>query len=231
MPHGTILCDFDGTIADIDVTDALLERFADGAWRNIEADWRAGRIGSRQCMSGQVALMDAAPEDLDELIDGVAIDRDFAGFVSDARRMQMHVQVVSDGLDYAISRILARHGLRDLPITANRLHYEGARRWSMGSPHARDACRTASGTCKCAVARDRANTVLVGDGQSDFCVAAVAAHVFAKGRLAEHCQMVGIAHHRIHNFSDARVQLLALAQSMGSHAAAPESFPLRVNFA
>src|SRR5580765_7417688 len=57
MAEWTILCDFDGTIALDDTTDTLLERFARPGWQVLEADWRQGRIGSHDCMAGQVALL------------------------------------------------------------------------------------------------------------------------------------------------------------------------------
>jgi len=72
-----ILCDFDGTIATEDVTDSLLTRFADPAWQTIEAEWKAGRIGSRECMTRQVALIRATREDIDRLLDTIEIDPDF----------------------------------------------------------------------------------------------------------------------------------------------------------
>jgi HAD superfamily phosphoserine phosphatase-like hydrolase len=115
------LCDFDGTIALSDVTDRLLERFAAPGWEELERQWRDGRIGSADCMAGQVALIDASRSELDAAIDEVVLDPDFAAFVTAARRAGAHLIVVSDGLDYAIERLLARAGLADLDIVANQL--------------------------------------------------------------------------------------------------------------
>ncbi|HOV58995.1 MAG TPA: hypothetical protein PLN91_14045, partial [Rhodanobacteraceae bacterium] len=67
----TILCDFDGTISHDDATDVLLERHARTGWQALEADWKANRIGSRACMAGQVALLDAAAGTLDACIDAL----------------------------------------------------------------------------------------------------------------------------------------------------------------
>jgi 2,3-diketo-5-methylthio-1-phosphopentane phosphatase len=208
----TILCDFDGTIALDDVTDALLTRFADPEWETIEARWRAGAIGSRECMSAQVALIGATLEQVDALLDTLPIDPAFPAFVDDALRRGMHVQVVSDGLDHAIHRILARHGLDDLPVRANRLLHDGVRGWQMISPHASDACIAESGTCKCAIAHSHARVLMVGDGQSDFCVAAQADYVFAKSKLITHCRRAGIPHRTMVDFADARALLDTLPE-------------------
>src|SRR3569832_1324423 len=102
----TILCDFDGTIAVEDTTDTLLERFARPGWEALERDWRAGRIGSQTCMAGQVALFDMDRAELDAHFVCCAIDPAFAAFVKDAHSRGVHIEVLSDGLDYAIRKIL-----------------------------------------------------------------------------------------------------------------------------
>ena len=42
-------CDFDGTLTLNDTVDAILEAFAEPEWTEVEAEWAAGRIGSRDC--------------------------------------------------------------------------------------------------------------------------------------------------------------------------------------
>lgn len=218
MRHWTILCDFDGTIADDDVTDVLLTRLAAPEWERIEADWQLGLIGSRECMTRQVALIDASRQTVDALLDTLTIDPDFPAFVFEARQQGMSVKVVSDGLDYAINRILARHGLSDLPVFANHVVHDGARGWSMSSPHAVVGCAAASGTCKCDIARRHFNTLLVGDGRSDFCVAGTADYVFAKHHLIGHCRWLGIPHQPITDFHQARSLLDRLPELAGADA-------------
>ena len=91
-------------------------------------------------------------------------------------------QVVSDGLDYAIQVILAREGMGDLPIVANRLLPAGPRRWKLETPWSRPDC--ASANCKCGqLAGQQAagkRVLYVGDGSSDFCVSGKAEHVLAR---------------------------------------------------
>ena len=210
----TVLCDFDGTVALDDTTDTLLERFAQPGWELLETDWRAGRIGSQDCMAGQVALLDMTRAELDAHLAARAIDAKFPAFVKAAHREGVHVEILSDGLDYAIRTILGYEGLDWLPVTSNRLEPAGEREWRLGFPNASALCRVASGTCKCARAGTaqaaRKRVLLIGDGASDFCVAAAADFVFAKGKLIAHCREQNIAHAPISGFADALALLPAL---------------------
>jgi len=211
VSHWTILCDFDGTIALDDTTDTLLDRFGKPGWEKLEDDWKVGRINSHDCMAGQVALLDMSREELDAHLDARAIDPAFGEFVDLAQAQGMHIVIVSDGLDYAIRRILTRAGFESLPIVANHLRQTGDREWSLQFPHADKACRVGSGTCKCA--RGRAaheHTLLIGDGASDFCVAETTDFVFAKGKLIAHCAAKNIPHAAIAGFADALPLLPAL---------------------
>ena len=207
MRPWTILCDFDGTISACDVTDELLGRFARPEWQDLEESWRSGSIGSRECKVGQVALLDASATDIDRLLDDVCIDPAFPDFVEQAKSGGAELVVVSDGLDRAIRRILARHNLGHLPIIANHLVQTGARKWRMQSPHMQQACRSGSGTCKCASAGNhrgnQRNVLLVGDGRSDFCVAEQVDYVFAKSSLINHCRCLQLSHSPVRGFDDA----------------------------
>jgi 2-hydroxy-3-keto-5-methylthiopentenyl-1-phosphate phosphatase len=215
-----ILCDFDGTISVEDVTDALLDRFASPEWEVLERDWRAGRIGSAECMAGQVALLDASREEIDEHLATLRIDPAFPQFVEAALSTGATLHVVSDGLDYAIHAILKRYRLEQLPVLANRLVQAGPRRWKLETPFFDPCCRVGSGHCKCASAVREHNrhhrVLLIGDGASDFCAAGEADYVFAKHRLIEHCRHAGIPHESIVGFADA-VGLLPALLAGGLH--------------
>jgi 2,3-diketo-5-methylthio-1-phosphopentane phosphatase len=211
MNQWTIVCDFDGTVSVGDVTDLLLERYGAPGWEELETAWQLGEIGSRACLAGQIALLDASPAQLDAAVASIAIDPAFPAFVDDARAAGVSLTVVSDGLDRAIHALLARYGLGDLPIVANHLEQSGARSWRLEFPHSNPGCRAASGTCKCERAeglrRLAPNVLLIGDGSSDFCVAGSADFVFAKHRLIAHCREQGYAHLPMHGFAEARAAL------------------------
>jgi len=206
-----VFVDFDGTISVGDTTDLILERFADSAWKAVEADWVAGRIGSRECLARQIDLVRASPEALDAFLQGAAIDPHFPEFVALCRKHGLRPTVVSDGLDRVVTTMLARAGI-DLPIIANRLEWLGGERWRLGFPHARSDCRTTAGNCKCVALGAEPATVriLIGDGRSDFCAAQTAHLVLAKGDLLEHCRRHDIAHVPFGNFAGASVVLADL---------------------
>jgi 2-hydroxy-3-keto-5-methylthiopentenyl-1-phosphate phosphatase len=203
-----LLVDFDGTIASLDTTDALLERFAAPAWRDIEEDWKAGRIGSRECMVRQIDLVRATPAEMDDFVAGVDIDPGFPAFVRLCERLGHEVSVVSDGLDRTIEAVLERHDL-DLPFRANHLEWRGGDRWRLTFPHARSDCEALAGTCKCSFTAGAPYelSIVVGDGRSDFCVAGRADLVLAKGVLREHCGTAGLAHAAFADFSEATALL------------------------
>ena len=63
-PGWMVQSDFDGTISLLDVTDTLLNRFGKPGWQELEDAWERGEIGSRECMKGQVALLDMSESEL-----------------------------------------------------------------------------------------------------------------------------------------------------------------------
>lgn len=200
--------DFDGTIVPYDVTDFLLERFADPAWQEIEAEWLAGRIGSRECMARQVALLRATPAQVHDAISQLRIDPGFADFVRKCEQNGVGATVVSDGFDFVIERVLRNAGL-EVPFFANHLEPVGADRWRVTFPTARSDCRALAGNCKCAFTEPYSSSVkvVIGDGRSDFCISGEADLVFAKGTLLDLCRSSGTPHYAFADFFDVTEKL------------------------
>jgi 2-hydroxy-3-keto-5-methylthiopentenyl-1-phosphate phosphatase len=199
-----VLLDFDGTISKVDTTDLLLERFAARAWRDIEEDWKSGRIGSRECMVRQIDLVRATPAEMDALIATVEIDPGFRGFVDRFGSMGHALLVLSDGLDRTIRTVLDRADI-NVPYFANHLQWLGGDRWRLTFPHAKGTCASLAGNCKCGFAEQqpRLLNILVGDGRSDFCVAERADLVLAKGPLLRHCRETDLPHYGFETFDEA----------------------------
>jgi 2,3-diketo-5-methylthio-1-phosphopentane phosphatase len=210
--------DFDGTIVPCDVTDFLLERFADPAWHEVEADWEAGRIGSRECTARQVALLEASPNQVQDAISQLHIDPGFPAFVRQCEQNGIGVTIVSDGFDFVIERVLRNAGLA-VPFFANHLEGIGVNRWRVTFPSARSDCRMLAGNCKCAFTEPYSSSVkvVIGDGRSDFCISAQADLVFAKGTLLDLCRTSRTPHYAFADFFDV-TEKLGLWLGGGQHA-------------
>jgi 2-hydroxy-3-keto-5-methylthiopentenyl-1-phosphate phosphatase len=203
-----VFVDFDGTIAPCDATDMLFEQFADPSWRDVEEDWQAGEIGSRECMTRQVSLLRATPQQLVEAASRVGVDRGFSTFVRECTRNGFGMTVVSDGFDIVIDTVLRSAGLR-VPFHANHLEPVGSDRWRVTFPSARSDCRALAGNCKCSFTEPHSSSVkvVVGDGRSDFCIAGRADLVFAKGKLLELCRGNGTTHVPFADFFEVTAKL------------------------
>lgn len=212
-----IVCDFDGTISTVDVTDELLKTHADQRWLDVEEEWKDGRIGSRECLSQQVALLSASSAEVDRLADRIEIDPHFRDFAAYCESHGVPIAIVSDGLDGVIGRILTRNGMGHLPVFANALLATGRNSHRLVSPYFDEACHAGAGTCKCAVIErlrddlpDR-RILFVGDGRSDFCAAQRSSDVVAaKSKLLSHLRSRGASPVPYESFSEVKMLLARL---------------------
>jgi len=215
-PKAILFLDFDGTISRRDAVDAVLEAFADPEWLVFEEEWRAGRIGSRDCLRGQMALVRATRPELDSLLDKIEVDSGLASVLEVCVAHQLPAHIISDGFDYCIRRILARAGnglpspLRGVPVFASRLQPRG-HIWHTEFPFFSQTCGHGCATCKPAVMRllNRTNApaVFVGDGLSDRYAVESADLVFARDELAAYCREHSIEHIPFHNLAEVALHL------------------------
>lgn len=208
----SFLVDYDGTISRVDVGDELLERyFPDTALLAAkDADYDAGRIGSRALMQWDMAVLPDDPELLRTTAASLPQDEMFSGFVAAVRAAGAELEIVSDGLGFYVESNLARLGaeLAALPVATNENPVAGPD--SMAFPYGHPRCFVC-GTCK----RERLRAhqaggrvvVFIGDGTSDRYAAHHADVVFAKGSLARWCAEVGLAYHSWDRFSEVEAWL------------------------
>ena len=210
-----VYCDFDGTITE-DVVDVLLTDLADPRWREIEAQWTAGRIGSRECLARQIPLIRGGWAAIARRLQHVKLEPTFRPFVAWCRSRGIPVRIVSDGPDRVIDTLLSREGITVDGVWANHLEESSMGRLSIRFPHPSTSPQCRAGLCKCRLLkREAAHTlrVVIGDGQSDYCWAAQADRLFAKAALLTHCRMRGIPCTAFDDFDAIR---LALEEFLGS---------------
>lgn len=196
-----LFLDFDGTMSRVDVVDVLLERFALPAWTALESDWREGRIGSRECLAGQIDCMRAGTEAVDTAIAGIGLDVGLVPLLDAAARHRMPVYVLSDGFDYCIDRLLATLPPRvgqplRASVRASRLEPAPNGLWRAAFPFYADPCAHGCATCKPRLMEELSGAgqtrIFVGDGLSDRHAARAADVVFAKASLAAFCEREAI---------------------------------------
>jgi 2,3-diketo-5-methylthio-1-phosphopentane phosphatase len=189
------LCDFDGTIAPVDIGASLIARFARGGEaerQELLARWKRDEIGSRELTRAECRAVEVTPEQALEFVRGFAIDPGFAGFVRAAIAHGDRVQVVSDGFDFYIRDRLAGAGLEDLPISANRAVFAGGRlEPEFPNPGGCGRCGNCKGEPVRAARASGLRTAIVGDGLSDRCAAREADRIVACGSLLEWCRREG----------------------------------------
>lgn len=218
----TVFLDFDGTITIRDATDAILEAYADPQWLGIEESWKAGRIGSRECLMAQMALVRASRSEVDGLLDLIEVDAGLMTLLEWCISRAAPVHIVSDGFDYCIQRILtrpslglARH-LKDVRIVSSHFGPDGAQ-WRVSFTPPSQACLHGCATCKPAAMAQLSvagsPVVFVGDGLSDRYAAAAADMVFAKDTLAAYCGERSIPYTPYDNLATVARRLEALLES------------------
>jgi 2-hydroxy-3-keto-5-methylthiopentenyl-1-phosphate phosphatase len=188
-----ILVDYDGTIATVDVADAIGYRFLRERYEADDEAWAAGTAGSRSLFEGQVKLLPGDPGPVVALAEAQPHDPTFAAFVSRALELEIPVEVVSDGFGFYIEPALRRLGVPPIPVISSRTTFDG-REARMEFPNGHPECFVC-GTCKrqrvlAHQAAGRA-VVFVGDGRSDRYAAAYADVIFAKRELIALCRAEG----------------------------------------
>lgn len=225
-PQPMVFCDFDGTITLADVTDKILEHLAAPAWRRFEQMWAEGRMGSRECLEQQLALVRTAPKALNALIDSIPVDPGFAVFCRLMEDEAIPFVVVSDGLDYVIRRILRRCGMQKRLRNGTQF-FSSAVRLTRGGltlkfPHAGASCRHGCATCKPRIIqrlRGRHWPLLyVGDGLSDRHAVSEVDFVYARPGLLSYCRMKGIPSSSFRTFDDL---VCRLPEWLGANAPLP----------
>jgi len=185
----SVLVDYDGTVSRRDVGTVLLAEHAlvdEAVVAAKDADYDAGRSGSRDLMQWDMEVLPRDGALLRSFAAGIPQDDTFVAFVAAVRAAGAAIEIVSDGLGFYVASNLALldPALAGLPIATNENDVDGSGRLSF--PYGHPACLVC-GTCKRERVRaheaDGRVVVFVGDGQSDRYAAHHADIVWAKDAL------------------------------------------------
>lgn len=179
--------DFDNTITSFDVFDDIVQKFSvDDAWVALEEEWQAGRIGSRQCLAGQLQSVRVNEAVLSAYLSTIPVDPAFKKLLGLLEKNNVESVIVSDSFSFFINEILDSHDIRIAKIYSNELEFQGDR-LIPSFPYMSEKCPDCA-HCKKRHFSESENKKIIyaGDGRSDFCAALEADLVYAKGTLLKY---------------------------------------------
>jgi 2-hydroxy-3-keto-5-methylthiopentenyl-1-phosphate phosphatase len=206
LARAAFFLDFDGTITIEDTGVYLLERLAPDEWLEVEDDYVGGRIGSKECMQREWAMLPPERATVEATVAEVRIDPGFLPLVAYLRRHGAEICILSDGFGFRAEEIAAEAGVA---VITNAVDWAS---WTVVFPNEDTGCECAEcGACKRApIRKSRAlgrTTVLVGDGASDVKGAAVADVIFAKDELAKWCTSNGVGYEPFASLAEVQQRL------------------------
>ena len=205
MKRYTVFFDFDNTITRFDVIDDMLERFSkDDKWIGLEKKWKSGRIGSRECLDGQMRGIRITKARLDKYLRTIKIDPYFAPLTKMLASKRIRSIILSDDFDYILKSVLKNNAISGPKVYSNSLKIIKDRVIPSFPFTNKDHNKCAH--CKkenllLNMGKDSV-TVYIGDGLSDVCPAKSANIVFAKEYLAEYFKKEGLPCIRIKSLKD-----------------------------
>ena len=111
MAGAVVLCDFDGTIANIDAAEFALRKFAVGDWERYDRQLEEGKITLKQCLEREFALVRASRLDISsEVLKATTLRPHFGDLVSHCNQRHIPLVIVSAGLDFIVKEIVRSNG-------------------------------------------------------------------------------------------------------------------------
>lgn len=217
-PKLKIFSDFDGTITLFDTWIEMGERFIKekGKWAEVIKSFEEQKIGARECFLAECGLIeDFDLEEFNRIIDSQRLDPQFESFYEFCTQNNIPFVILSEGMDYYISRILNNYGLK-IPFYSNTLIINEENKPGLKFPYADSDC------IKCGTSKrnllmnqtaDDEISVFIGDGFSDACVVNYADIVFAKKSLASYCWKNNITYQDYQTFGDIKKKIEKLLGS------------------
>ena len=182
-----VFFDFDNTITAFDVLDRIIERFSvNNDWMAFEEAWKAGKIGSKECLEGQLKSAHVTRPVLSQYLSTVEIDPFFPKILHLLKKKGIKSMIVSDSFSFFITEILRHNRIHGQKVYANKISFNRDK-LIPSFPFASEDCSRCA-HCKKIHIFERAEkmTIYVGDGLSDICPAEHADLVFAKEALLKY---------------------------------------------
>ena len=202
--NAVVMCDFDGTIINIDAAQRTLELFASPQWRIIEKQFETGEVSFEESLQREYELIEASPDKILRTLDPITVLRpNFEKLIEYCKSKNASLIVVSGGLDFYIQHFLARRNLLNFITLCAPRTERTAKGYNVVLPKKFDL---ASINFKADLVKFHKNkgqeVFFVGNGLGDFPAARESQYTFAikESRLAELCKQTTILWEEVEDF-------------------------------
>jgi 2-hydroxy-3-keto-5-methylthiopentenyl-1-phosphate phosphatase len=199
----TLVVDFDGTITEQDLLDAIAQTFGDeDVYREVDEGLDDDSLTLNEVIRREFEPVRAPLGEVREwVLENVRVRPGFRELVELARERDWRFVIVSSGFRELIEPVLEREGLDDLELLSNTVDPD-PNGWKVRF-RVSEACEVCGQPCKrstAAALADGTELVYVGDGYSDRCAAQLADVVFARRGLARYLEERGVPFERFEDF-------------------------------
>jgi 2-hydroxy-3-keto-5-methylthiopentenyl-1-phosphate phosphatase len=108
-----VLCDFDGTIVDVDTGELVLKKFGEGDWQSLDVKLEREEILLEQCLTTQYGMVNALREEILKMLDRekMIIRPNFVRLVEYCKKNDYEFVISTGGIDFCIEHVLKINGL------------------------------------------------------------------------------------------------------------------------
>ena len=213
IPVGLIL-DFDGTMIQEDVGNAICDQFAPPSWRDINDEYLRGELSIYEAQRRMWALVRASQSQIERFISSLARRDGLQRFMDRTAHSNIPLVIASGGFDWYIHRMLGPALTCVQRVYANQLVFQSDGSIRPSFPHLSTLGCHRCAVCKALVLQvvkqelgPEVQIIFVGDGASDECVATHADRVFTVrgSRFETFCAERGISHTPFDSFDEIAV--------------------------
>lgn len=206
-----VFIDFDGTITERDVGEALFLNFGDAdRAREIVKMYLDDVITSKETWLLLCESIENFDENgFNEFLNTIEIEDDFKEFVAFLEENNIEPIILSDGLDYYIDKILKREGLEKLKVYSNKLKITNGKFYPQ-FPFTDEECNQCANCKRNHIITNSADedvTIYIGDGWSDKCPAQYCDYIFAKDSLLKFCEKNRISYYPYGSFNEVKLRM------------------------
>lgn len=202
-----IVIDFDGTVTERDIGDAIVKHFGLPGWDALEARFHAGEVTIRQLWVQEISRLpgDRVAEMTSFALETAKVRPGLRNLLDYALARGLPIEIASNGIEFYLNAILTANGLKDLPYVCLKADFSPDGSSRLAIPEDIVSCAR-NAMCKCArvwrMQRTARQVLFIGDGMSDACVGPEPDILAARSSLARMAEAKSWAYIPFEDFRD-----------------------------